>query len=321
MLAESIIRQAEILDGAQIAAEIKREVAVEVVLLAERYGFHPCLAVVRVGDDAASEIYVSNKVKTSNELGLISEHHVLPANTSQTELLAIIHDLNHRDNVDGILVQLPLPQHLNSIQILEAIDPEKDVDGFHPLNVGRLAQGLDALAPCTPAGIIELLERYKIETRGKHAVVVGRSNIVGRPMAQMLLKKDATVTITHIFTENLAYYTSQADILVVAVGKIGLITGEHLKAGATVIDVGMNRITDAAEAQSLFADSELEKRLAIIAKNGSTLIGDVNQREAMPKAGQITPVPGGVGLLTVAMLMKNTLKAARMRRFKHDEAK
>ena len=314
------MQQAEILDGAQIAADIKREVAAEVAQLAETYGFHPCLAVVRVGNDAASEIYVGNKVKTSNELGLISEHHALPRSTSQSELLAIINDLNQRDNVDGILVQLPLPEHINSTQILEAIDPEKDVDGFHPLNVGRLAQGLDALAPCTPAGIIELLERCQIEMRGKHAVVVGRSNIVGRPMAQMLLKKDATVTITHIFTENLAYYTSQADILVVAVGKIGLITGEHLKPGATVIDVGMNRITDAAAARDLYADSELEKRLAIIAKNGSALIGDVNQREAMPKAGRITPVPGGVGLLTVAMLMKNTLKAARIRRFEPEEA-
>lgn len=315
MIAESIKHQAEILDGAQVASEIKREVAAEVSELAEKYGFHPCLAVVRVGDDEASAVYVGNKVKTSHELGLISEYHALPVNTSQSELLAIVNDLNNRDNVDGILVQLPLPKHLDSIEILESIAPEKDVDGFHPLNVGRLAQGLDALAPCTPAGVIELLERYKIETRGKHAVVVGRSNIVGRPMAQMLLKKDATVTICHIYTENLAYYTRQADILVVAVGKIGLITGEHLKPGATVIDVGMNKLTDADEARNLFQDGELEKRLAIIAKKGSTLIGDVNQREAMPIVRRITPVPGGVGLLTVAMLMKNTLKAAKIRRF------
>jgi methylenetetrahydrofolate dehydrogenase (NADP+)/methenyltetrahydrofolate cyclohydrolase len=205
---------------------------------------------------------------------------------------------------------------LDATEILQAIAPEKDVDGFHPLNVGRLAQGLDGLSPCTPAGIIELLGRYEIDTRGKHAVVVGRSNIVGRPMAQMLLKKDATVTICHIYTENLAYYTSQADILVVAVGKIGLITGEHIKPGATVVDVGMNKLTDTAQARNLFDDSDIEKRLDIMHKKGSTLIGDVNQREAMQIAGRVTPVPGGVGLLTVAMLMKNTLKAAKIRRFK-----
>ncbi|MEP6923601.1 MAG: bifunctional 5,10-methylenetetrahydrofolate dehydrogenase/5,10-methenyltetrahydrofolate cyclohydrolase [Pyrinomonadaceae bacterium] len=314
MIAETIRRKAEILDGAQIAADIKSEVAEEVARLAKKYGFHPCLAVVRVGDDAASEVYVGNKVKTSHELGLISEHHALPVNTSQAELLAIVHDLNERDNVDGILVQLPLPEHLNATEILEAIAPDKDVDGFHPLNVGRLAQGLEALAPCTPAGVIELLERYKIKTIGQHAVVVGRSNIVGRPMAQMLLKKDATVTICHIYTENLAHYTRQADILVVAVGKINLITREHLKPGATVIDVGMNKVTSIEEAKNLFDEDELSKRLTIIAKKGSTLIGDVNQREAMQISGRITPVPGGVGLLTVAMLMKNTLKAAKMRR-------
>lgn len=305
---------AEILDGATIAARIKSEVAAEVAELAAQYNFHPCLAVVRVGDDAASAVYVGNKVKTSNELGLISEHHALPGNTSQAELLRIIYDLNNRDNVDGILVQLPLPQHLNSTEILEAISPEKDVDGFHPLNVGRLAQGLEALAPCTPAGVIELLERYQIETRGKHAVVVGRSNIVGRPMAQMLLKKDATVTICHIFTENLAHFTSQADILVVAVGKPGLITGDHIKPGATVIDIGMNNVSNPTEAKKLFDESQLARRLEIIERKGSTLIGDVNQREAMRVAGRLTPVPGGVGLLTVAMLMKNTIKAAKLRR-------
>jgi methylenetetrahydrofolate dehydrogenase (NADP+)/methenyltetrahydrofolate cyclohydrolase len=305
---------AEILDGARIAEEIKREVASEVAALAEKHSFHPCLAVVRVGDDAASEVYVNNKIRASNQLGLISEHHTLPATASQTELLAIINDLNRRDNVDGILVQLPLPTHLDSTVTLEAIAPEKDVDGFHPLNVGRLAQGLDALAPCTPAGVIELLERSQIETLGKHAVVVGRSNIVGRPMAQMLLKKDCTVTICHIYTENLASYTSQADILVVAVGKIGLITAAHIKPGATVIDVGMNKISDFETARKMFAPRELERRLAIIERKGSTLIGDVNQREAVSVAGKLTPVPGGVGLLTVAMLMKNTLKAAKLRR-------
>lgn len=314
MIAEAKQQRAEILDGAEIAGAIKREVAAEVQELADKHGFHPCLAVVRVGDDPASEVYVNNKVRTSNELGLISEHHVLPANTQQRELLSIINDLNNRVNVDGILVQLPLPKHLDSVEILEAIAPEKDVDGFHPLNVGRLAQGLDALAPCTPAGVIELLERYKIEMRGNHAVVVGRSNIVGRPMAQMLLKKDCTVTICHVHTKDLAAFTRQADILVVAVGKINLIRGDFIKPSATIVDVGMNKIGDETKARELFAEHEIEKRINIIRKKGSTLIGDVNQREAFEIAGQITPVPGGVGLLTVAMLMKNTLKAAKMRR-------
>lgn len=318
MTVETTLRRAEILDGAKISADIKREVAAEVEEMAQRYGFRPCLAVVRVGEDPASAVYVGNKVKTSQELGLISEHHTLPDSTTHSELLALVQDLNQRDEVDGILVQLPLPPHINAVDILEHIAHEKDVDGFHPLNVGRLAQGLDALAPCTPAGVIELLERYGIETRGKHAVVVGRSNIVGRPMAQMLLVKDCTVTICHIYTENLAHYTRQADILVVAVGKIGLIGREHIKSGATVVDVGINNLTDEAAARELFDGSELEKRLSIIAKRGATMVGDVHPREAAEVAGRITPVPGGVGVLTVAMLMKNTLKAAKQRRFKQE---
>ncbi|MBC7795446.1 MAG: bifunctional 5,10-methylenetetrahydrofolate dehydrogenase/5,10-methenyltetrahydrofolate cyclohydrolase, partial [Pyrinomonadaceae bacterium] len=193
-LKENPYQRAEILSGAKIADEIKNEVASEVAALSANFGFRPCLVAVRVGEDAASAVYVTNKVKTSKELGLISEHLVLPETTTQTELLEIVQNLNNRDDVDGILVQLPLPEHIKSIEILEAIAPEKDVDGFHPINVGRLAQGLDALAPCTPAGVIEILERSDVEIQGKHAVVVGRSNIVGRPMSQMLLKKDATVT-------------------------------------------------------------------------------------------------------------------------------
>jgi methylenetetrahydrofolate dehydrogenase (NADP+)/methenyltetrahydrofolate cyclohydrolase len=314
MIAETSQHRAEILSGAPVADEIKREVAAEVAEMWQKYQFHPCLAAVVVGDDAASAVYVGNKVKTSQELGLVSEHHTLPATTTQSELLELVQNLNERDNVDGILVQLPLPKQINATEILEAIAPEKDVDGFHPLNVGRLAQGLDALAPCTPAGVIELLERNRVELRGKHAVVVGRSNIVGRPMAQMLLKKDATVTICHVHTKNLAEFTKQADVLVVAVGKINLIRGEHIKPGATVIDVGINKVSDAELAHNLFETDEIEKRLAIIERRGSTLIGDVHPREAIGIAGKFTPVPGGVGLLTVAMLMKNTLKAARMRR-------
>ena len=314
MIAETFKHRAEILSGAPVAEAIKREVAAEVEEMWRQHNFHPCLAAVRIGEDAASAVYVGNKVKTSQELGLVSEHHVLPQTTTETELLELVASLNERDSVDGILVQLPLPKQINPIEILDSIQPEKDVDGFHPLNVGRLAQGLDALAPCTPAGVIELLERNEIEIRGKHAVVVGRSNIVGRPMAQMLLKKDATVTICHIHTENLYEFTRQADILVVAVGKPALIRGEGIKPGATVVDVGINNISDVELARDLFDETELEKRLSVIAKRGLTMVGDVHPREALEIAGKYTPVPGGVGLLTVAMLMKNTLKAAKKRR-------
>jgi methylenetetrahydrofolate dehydrogenase (NADP+)/methenyltetrahydrofolate cyclohydrolase len=315
MIAETTRHKAGILSGTEISEQIKCEVAAEVEKLWLEHKFRPLLAVVRVGEDAASAVYVNNKVKTSQELGLVSEHYALPETTTHVELLSLVSNLNARSDVDGILVQLPLPEHINSTDILEHIAPEKDVDGFHPLNVGRLAQGLDALAPCTPAGVIELLERYNIEMRGKTACVVGRSNIVGRPMAQMLLKKDATVTICHIYTEHLIEHTRMADILVVAVGKVALIRGEHIKPGATVIDIGINNLTDEAMARELFDEPELEKRLGIIKKRGSTIIGDVHPHEAMQTAGRLTPVPGGVGLLTVAMLMKNTLKAAKSRRF------
>lgn len=314
MIAETSHYKAELLSGAPVAAAIKAEVAAEVERFFESYGFRPCLAAVRVGSDPASEVYVGNKIKTSGELGLISEHHALPETTSHEDLLRLVQNLNEREDVDGILVQLPLPVQINATQILESIAPEKDVDGFHPLNVGRLAQGLDALAPCTPAGVIELLERNDIEIKGKHAVVVGRSNIVGRPMSQMLLKKDATVTICHIFTENLAHYTRTADILVVAVGKIGLIRGSDIKPGATVVDVGINNLSSPELAQELFDSAELAKRLSVIEKRGATIVGDVHPREVLEVAGKYTPVPGGVGLLTVAMLMKNTLFAAMKRR-------
>ncbi len=306
-------KRAEILSGQPIAEAIKNEVAEEVRNLAEK-GIVPCLVVVRVGEDAASAVYVGNKVKTSKELGIISEHIHLPETVSQVELLQIVTALNDRDDVDGILVQLPLPKHINEKEILEAISPEKDVDGFHPINVGRLASGQDSLAPCTPAGVIELLVRNNIEIRGSHAVVVGRSNIVGKPMAQMLLAKDATVTICHSRTKNLAEITSQADILVAAVGITGIIRAEHIKQGATVVDVGMNKIESKADAEDFFDENELEKRLTAIEKRGFTLVGDVNQKDAMQKAGKFTPVPGGVGLLTIAMLMQNTIKACKMRR-------
>ena len=307
---------AKILSGKEIADAIKREVAAEVEILAKEYGFRPGLAVVRVGEDAASAVYVGSKVKTSEELGLFSEHHHLAAETLQEELLKLVEDLNNRAEIDGILVQLPLPPHINETEILEKINAEKDVDGFHPVNAGRLAQGQNALAPCTPAGVIEILKRSDIKIAGEHAVIVGRSNIVGKPMAMLLLKENATVTICHSRTKNLAEITSQADILVAAVGRAGFVRGEHIKKGATVIDVGINNVSDAKLATELFDETELEKRLNTIEKRGFTLVGDVNPREAKEKAGNFTPVPGGVGLLTVAMLMRNTVDAAKMRRLR-----
>lgn len=304
----------KILSGAPIAEAIKTEVAEEVKNLKDKYGFSPCLVVVRVGEDPASAVYVGNKVKTSQELGLISEHKHLPAETTQEELLKVIKELNEREDVDGILVQLPLPKQIDDKVVLESINAEKDVDGFHPINVGRLASGQKSLVPCTPAGVIEILKRYEIQIKGKHAAIIGRSNIVGKPMAQLLLQNDATVTICHSRTQNLPEITSQADILVAAIGRAGFVRGEHIKEGAVVIDVGINSVSDTDFAQELFGEEELEKRLATIEKRGSTLVGDVNPKEAKARASAITPVPGGVGLLTIAMLMKNTVEAAKMRR-------
>ena len=310
MIAETIQKGAKILSGKEVAEAIKKQVAEEVTKLS----FRPCLVAVRVGEDAASAVYVGNKVKTSEELGLISEHKHLSAETTQAELLNLVEELNNRDDVDGILVQLPLPKQINEKEILEAINPDKDVDGFHPINVGRLASGQTALVPCTPAGVIEILKYYGIEISGKHAVIVGRSNIVGKPMAQLLLKEDATVTICHSQTKNLAEITIQADILIAAIGRAGFIRAEHIKDGATVIDVGINNISDTDLARELFDETEIEKRLRTIEKRGFTLVGDVNPKEACEKAAFFTPVPGGVGLLTVAILMKNTLQAAKLRR-------
>src|ERR1700730_6301620 len=304
---------AESLDGARIANEIKREVAVEVAKLSSRHAVVPCLAAVRVGDDPASAVYVRNKIRACEEVGIRSEHHALPATTSAAELLSLLVMLNTREDVDGILVQLPLPAVIDEAPILEAIDPAKDVDGFHPINVGKLALGRPTLAPCTPVGIIELLERHEIPIRGASVCIVGRSQIVGRPVAQLLLQRDATVTICHSQTRDLASVTRQADILVVAIGRPGLIGRDHIKPGATVVDVGMNRITDEATARTLFGD-QADKRIQIIRQRGYTLVGDVNPAEAGKVAGRLTPVPGGVGLLTVAMLMRNTVRAARIRR-------
>jgi methylenetetrahydrofolate dehydrogenase (NADP+)/methenyltetrahydrofolate cyclohydrolase len=306
-------RHAQVLDGARVAEEIKQEAAAEVERLKQEHGVVPCLAVVRVGEDPASAVYVGSKVRTSQALGLRSEHHALSEETSEQELLDLVGNLNARDDVDGLLVQLPLPAHINERRVIEAVDPAKDVDGFHPLNIGRLSLGQEALVSCTPVGIIELLERNSIMIRGANACVVGRSQIVGRPVAQLLLQRDATVTICHSRTRDLASVTSRADILVAAIGRAGFIRGEHIKPGAVVIDVGMNRVSDEAEARALFGE-DAERRIKVIRERGSTLIGDVHPAEADRVAGFRTPVPGGVGLLTVAALMRNTVKAAKWRR-------
>jgi len=296
------------LEAAGLAAKIKEEVKTEI----ER-GTRASLAAVRVGDDPASAVYVKNKIRACEEVGIRSEHHALPESTTTEQLLDLIASLNKRDDIDGILTQLPLPPHVDETAIIEALDPAKDVDGFHPVNAGKLAMGRPVFVPCTPAGIIELLDDRDIEIRGANACVVGRSQIVGRPMAQLLLQRDATVTICHSRTRDLAAVTRTADLLIVAIGRAGLVGRDHIKPGATVIDVGMNKVSDVDEVRRLFGD-QADKRLEVVAKRGSTLVGDVNPAEAAEVAGMMTPVPGGVGLLTVAMLMKNTLKAARLRR-------
>ena len=301
---------ARVLDGAAIAATIKQEVAEEVRALVERC-VRPGLAAVLVGNVAASEIYVSNKVKVCGEVGIYSDLIKLPETVTTAELLELVASLNARDEIDGILIQLPLPKQVDAKTLLDAILPGKDVDGLNPVNAGLLQAGRPALAPCTPAGVIEILKRSGIPMAGQNAVVVGRSDLVGKPAAMLLLHQNATVTICHSKTRNLGEVTRQADILVAAIGRAGFITPEMVKPGATVIDVGINRITDRAEFDRFFAGDA--KREATFAKRGSTLVGDVHPK-AFELAGAYTPVPGGVGLLTVAMLMANTVHAAKMRR-------
>jgi methylenetetrahydrofolate dehydrogenase (NADP+)/methenyltetrahydrofolate cyclohydrolase len=301
---------AVILDGTKIAAQIRAEVGDEVKQLTAD-GLRPGLAVVLVGHHPASEIYVRSKVKACEELGILSEKIAPPESSTTEELLALVHELNRRDDIDGILVQLPLPSHVDSKKVLLAVSPEKDVDGFHPMNVGNLSSQRPGLVPCTPAGVIEILKRSKIPIVGAEAVVVGRSDIVGKPVAMLLINGNATVTVCHSKTHDLPAVCRRADILVAAIGRTGMITPEYVKPGATVIDVGMNKITDPAEFAKFFAGDA--KREAAFAKNGSTLIGDVHPKVA-EVAGALTPVPGGVGPLTIAMLMSNTVKAAKLRR-------
>lgn len=301
---------AKLLDGNQIAAQIKIEVAEQVRQMADA-GMRPGLAAVLVGHDPASEVYVRNKVKTCEALGIYSEKITPPESSSTDDMLALVADLNARDDIDGILVQLPLPKQVDSKKVLLAVDPAKDVDGFHPMNVGYLSTMRPGLVPCTPAGCMEILRRSNIPVEGAEVVVVGRSDIVGKPVAMLLTNANATVTICHSRTRDLATVCRRADILVAAIGKAGMITPEFVKPGATVIDVGINRVSSHEEFERFFAGDG--KREAAFAKNGSTLVGDVHPK-VIEVAGAFTPVPGGVGPLTIAMLMSNTVKAALMRR-------
>jgi methylenetetrahydrofolate dehydrogenase (NADP+)/methenyltetrahydrofolate cyclohydrolase len=298
---------AEILDGAfirnQILADLKPRV--EALAAAKR---PPGLAVVLVGDNPASEIYVRNKVKACADLGIFSHKLTPPDSITTDELLAIIKGLNDRPEIDGILVQMPLPVQIDSRQVLEAVSPDKDADGFHPMNVGRLVANRSAPRACTPAGIMEMLRRYNIPVKGRRAVVVGRSDIVGKPMALMLMHADATVTVCHSKTANLAEECSRADILVAAMGRAAWITSKFIGRGAVVIDVGMNRLTDREEVARVFYDRP--EKLAEFDRKGAILVGDVNPVDVAARAGAYTPVPGGVGPLTIAMLMANTVSLA-----------
>jgi len=301
---------ATILDGVKIAAQIRSEVAAEARQLAAS-GVRPGLAVILAGHNPASEIYVRGKVKACDEVGVYSEKHTPPDSVTTEELLALVASLNQRDEIDGILVQLPLPAHVDAKRVLLAVDPGKDVDGFHPMNVGLLSTQRPGLVPCTPAGCMEILKRSSIPVAGQEAVVIGRSDIVGKPIAMLLLNANATVTVCHSKTRNLPAVCRRADILVAAIGRAGMVTREYVKPGATVIDVGINSVTNPTEFQRFFSGNA--KREETFRSKGSTLVGDVHP-EVAEVAGAITPVPGGVGPLTIAMLMANTVKAARMRR-------
>jgi methylenetetrahydrofolate dehydrogenase (NADP+) / methenyltetrahydrofolate cyclohydrolase len=301
---------ARILDGNAIRDQIYGELAGELAALAAA-GIRPGLAAVLVGDNPASKVYVKSKIAACEKLGLASIQVTPPATISTTELLAMVQDLNRRNDVDGILVQLPLPPQVDAKKILDAVDPAKDVDGFHPINVGHLVAGRPTLVACTPSGVMEIFRRSAIPLEGANAVVLGRSDIVGKPMALLLLHANATVTICHSKTRHLAEVIRRADIVVAALGRAGMVTPDVVSPGATVIDVGINRISDPMQAENFFA--HFPERLAAFREKGTALVGDVHP-DVAGVAGAITPVPGGVGPLTIAMLMSNTIKAARLRR-------
>ena len=289
----------ELIDGKKTAAEIKAEIAATVADIVAKGGKRPHLAAILVGHDGGSETYVAHKVKACEECGFTSSLIRFEDDITEERLLDEVYRLNDDPDVDGFIVQLPLPRHIDEQRVIETVDPDKDVDGFHPVNVGRLSIGLPGFRSATPAGIIELLRRYRIETRGRHCVIIGRSNIVGKPLASLMMQKapvgDATVTVCHSATKNLKEITSQADILVAALGRPGFVTADMVKDGAVVIDVGTTRVADATK------------------KNGWRLSGDVDFANVAPKCSFITPVPGGVGPMTIVSLMLNTLEAARRR--------
>ena len=302
---------ARILDGNRIRDEIKRELEGEIREL-KAAGITPGLAAVLVGENPASQIYVRSKVKTCESLGLYSEKIEWPADTTTERLLDLVQDLNSREEIDGILIQLPLPPQVDSQRVLESVDPAKDVDGFHPVSVGNLVRNRPGLVPCTPAGIIEILRRSGIAMKGARAVVIGRSDIVGKPVAMLLLHNHATVTMCHSRTRDLPAVAREGDILVAAMGRPAFVTGDFIKPGAAVVDVGINRLTSEEEIRKIYHDpAEPLKKLA---EKGSVLVGDVQPENARELAGAFTPVPGGVGPLTIAMLMSNTVKAAKLRR-------
>ena len=291
-LMETVRKMAQIIDGKLISRQVREEIAADVVRFKEKYGSAPGLAVVIVGEDPASQVYVRNKKRGCEEVGFYSESYELPEKTTQEELIALVEKLNNDDKIHGILVQLPLPKHLNETEVLLKIKPEKDVDAFHPYNVGKIMIGNHDLLPCTPAGVMVLLERSGIDVSGKSCVVIGRSNIVGKPMAMLLLHANGTVTICHSRTKNLVEICREADILVASIGKPEFVTADMVKDGAVVVDVGINRL------------------------ESGKLVGDVAFAEVEPKASYITPVPGGVGPMTITMLLKNTLTAASIARNK-----
>ncbi len=295
---------ASLIDGTAIAAAVRSDVADGAAAFLDEHGRRPALRVVLVGENPASQSYVRAKARAAGEAGIDAETLPRPADLSQADLLALIADLNADDAVDGILVQLPLPDHVDEAAVIRAIDPSKDVDGFHPENVGKLVLGEETLEPCTPAGIVEMLRRTGVETSGAHAVVLGRSNIVGKPMASLLLRRglDCTVTVCHSRTRGLAAITRQADILIAAIGRADFVTADMVKPGAAVIDVGINRVDDASR------------------ERGYRLVGDVDFEAVREVASAITPVPGGVGPMTIAMLLANTLRAARQRHEPRDAA-
>jgi methylenetetrahydrofolate dehydrogenase (NADP+)/methenyltetrahydrofolate cyclohydrolase len=301
---------ARILDGTKVRDQVFADLKTEIAQLRAN-GVRPGLAAVLVGENPASQLYVKSKIAACEELGLASWLHTPPASVTTDELLTLVDDLNKDNAVDGILVQLPLPSHVDTKRVLEAVDPAKDVDGFHPVSLGRLVSGRPGLVACTPAGCMEILRRGEIKVEGANAVVLGRSDIVGKPMALLLMHANATVTICHSKTRDLPEVVRRADIVVAAMGKAGFVEANWIRPGAAVIDVGTNKVTDANEAERLFRNNPT--RLDKFRAKGSTLVGDVHP-DAMSVAGALTPVPGGVGPMTITMLMSNTVKAARLRR-------